>query len=103
VSEKYPKKVSELPNEPYYAILSEASVTVPGDERSRTNPGHGYPEHTHEMWDMEVFPNEDEWKAEVVRLSGEKGYAYRRFKAVKIYPASIIMDVQVHVDFDEES
>ena len=26
-----------------YAVIVERSVYIPGDERSRTNPGHGYP------------------------------------------------------------
>jgi hypothetical protein len=29
-----------------YAAFITRSQTIPGDERSRTNPGHGYPEHT---------------------------------------------------------
>ena len=38
----------DVPDAPHYAVLiySTTSVFVPGDERSRTNPGHGYPEHT---------------------------------------------------------
>jgi hypothetical protein len=29
-----------------YAVIEETHTTIPGDERSRTHPGHGYPEHT---------------------------------------------------------
>jgi hypothetical protein len=29
-----------------YAAIISSSYKVEGDERSRTNPGHGYPEHT---------------------------------------------------------
>lgn len=28
----------------HWAIIQDHRVTIPGDERSRTNPGHGYPE-----------------------------------------------------------
>lgn len=28
---------------PHYAALVFSSIHIPGDERSRTNPGHGYP------------------------------------------------------------
>lgn len=31
---------------PKYLLIDSTSVLIPGDERSRTNPGHGYPEHT---------------------------------------------------------
>ena len=39
---------ADIPAHPHYAILvyKSQSVTIPGDERSRTCPGHGYPEHT---------------------------------------------------------
>lgn len=30
----------------FWVAVEMDSYTVPGDERSRTNPGHGYPEHT---------------------------------------------------------
>lgn len=33
-----------------YLLIGTTSVYIPGDERSRTNPGHGYPEST------EYFP-----------------------------------------------
>lgn len=38
----------DVPDVPHYVVLiySTTSIYVPGDERSRTNPGHGYPEHT---------------------------------------------------------
>ncbi len=38
----------QVPSGPHFALLiyTSESVTTPGDERSRTNPGHGYPEHT---------------------------------------------------------
>lgn len=31
---------------PKYLLIDSTSVFIPGDERSRTNPGHGYPEQT---------------------------------------------------------
>jgi hypothetical protein len=36
----------KLPAMPHLAVLQFGSVTIPGDERSRTHPGHGYPEHS---------------------------------------------------------
>jgi hypothetical protein len=32
--------ISRIPNGPHFAIVTECSVTIPGDERSRTH--HGY-------------------------------------------------------------
>ena len=38
----------DIPRTKHYAIISETSTSVyhEGDERSRTNPGHGYPAYT---------------------------------------------------------
>jgi len=42
-----------------FAIITRTSHTIPGDERSRTNPGHGYPEHTVDSIEMTEFPTRD--------------------------------------------
>lgn len=34
---------SKIPNKKHWAIFRSTSVSIPGDERSRTSPGHGYP------------------------------------------------------------
>ena len=49
------KGPNDVPSEPHFAVLiyGKRSVWVPGDERSRTNPGHGYPEHTDHFDDIE--------------------------------------------------
>lgn len=36
----------KIPDKIHYAAIRKKSITIAGDERSRTNPGHGYPEHT---------------------------------------------------------
>ncbi len=94
---KYPKRIDELPEAEFYAILKPASMTIPGDERSRTNPGHGYPEHSVDYWEMETFPSQAEWEAEVRRLSLDTGYYRQPFKAVKITPARIAKTVTVDI------
>lgn len=45
---KYVQSPADVPAGPHLALLvySKSSVLIPGDERSRTNPGHGYPERT---------------------------------------------------------
>ena len=55
---------TDIPNEPHYAIIviDSTSVHIPGDERSRTAPGHGYPERT-ETYDViqyKSFPSTPE-------------------------------------------
>lgn len=42
---KFCDKPSDIPDGHHYAIIEFRKIHVPGDERSRTNPGHGCPAH----------------------------------------------------------
>ena len=59
----------EIPVGDHWAIITFGSISIPGDERSRTNPGHGYPESTEITTAYEVFTSEAEWKAEIAARS----------------------------------
>lgn len=48
-----------IPTETHYAAIVTRRRTVPGDERSRLVPGHGYPEHTVEDIDYIAFENKE--------------------------------------------
>jgi hypothetical protein len=50
-----------------YAVLVTKSITIPGDERSRTHPGHGYPEHTEEYLELVTFEDKQDMEAWVMR------------------------------------
>ncbi len=81
----------DIPHEPHFAIITGSSVNIPGDERSRSCPGHGYPAHTEHYLRYVVWTNEDEWKAEIARLTLDK----TPFRAIRATPAKI--DVKVNV------
>jgi hypothetical protein len=55
------------PEVAYYGILKFSSITIPGDQRSRDCPGHGYPEHTETSVDLQIFTKREAWEAEVAR------------------------------------
>ena len=65
---KYVHKISEIPTEAHYVILENDSVHIPGDERSRTNPGHGYPASDHNYIQMQVTTDKTEWEEEIKSL-----------------------------------
>lgn len=65
-------KPSDLPPGDHFAILKFSSITIPGDERSRTNPGHGYPEYTQTTISCTVYPTREAWTKEVESLSAQK-------------------------------
>lgn len=93
---KYPSKTKELPTSAFFAILYPTSVTIPGDERSRTNPGHGYPEHTVSGWSIETFPNREEWEEKVKELGG-RVYP-KEFKAVQILPFATKQTISIEIE-----
>lgn len=83
-----------IPDVPHFAIITTESVTIPGDERSRTHPGHGYPEHTVSYINYEMFTDEQKWKDKIAYLVNRP---YSKFKAVRVTPAKISVNVDVDV------
>jgi hypothetical protein len=56
------KEADEIPDGKHYAALEFSTVTIPGDERSRTNPGHGYPEEIKVVANYIQFDDEEAMK-----------------------------------------
>lgn len=99
-NKKWPKQTSHMPTEKAYAIMTPCSVTIPGDERSRTNPGHGYPEHTEHYWNVEIYHNEKEWKAEI-KERHESKYSNKNFVAYVMYPVKVNVSINVNVETED--
>lgn len=62
-----------------YMVMRESSYHVAGDERSRTNPGHGYPAHDVPYTDVREFKDFEsllEW------IKSTKETNYRVFKCI---------------------
>jgi len=53
-----------------YAVIRKVSHHIPGDERSRTHPGHGYPAHTVTETVIQTFESKEEWEAWIIREEG---------------------------------
>lgn len=98
---KYPTKQSQIPHGKSYAILKEKTTSVPGDERSRTNPGHGYPAHTVESWGVELFATKEEWEAEIEKLSG-RVYASKNWLPVILNRPNVKQTVTIEVETNED-
>jgi hypothetical protein len=65
----YPHSPNEIPDEEHFAIIKFKSITIPGDERSRTHPGHGYPESTETIVEYIAFPTETDLLMYIERIS----------------------------------
>lgn len=69
----------QIPAGEHYAILFSKSTFIPGDERSRTNPGHGYGPETIKSWDYVIYPNRQEWEKEIAELAKPSSYMRDQF------------------------
>ena len=85
-----------MTNEVYGVVYTE-SVAIPGDERSRTHPGHGYPEHTKSYKVFEEFKDKDALIAWIKREEA-KSYGKRNYKAYECRPLSVTTSVEVKLD-----
>lgn len=74
-TKKYCKSVSDIPKTSHWAILYTTTVHIPGDERSKTNPGHGYPEHTEIHWNYISFADIEEWKEDLRKRKNTEVFA----------------------------
>jgi len=57
-----------------FIIIEQVSVYIPGDERSRTHPGHGYPATTETYNSIRWFDRAErgKWEEEVKRLTAQR-------------------------------
>lgn len=82
-------------NTPFFAVIYDTSVTISGDERSRSHPGHGYPEHTVTTREIKQFPTEKEFRNWVF---DEEARVYKRkYQAVKCIPIEITTQIQIKI------
>lgn len=95
-TKKYCYGVADVPTVPHYAILTNDSVSIPGDERSRTNPGHGYPAYTKSFLAYIAFTNYDEWMEEITRLAN-LSQGTHVITAIQVVPAKVEVKTQVDV------
>jgi hypothetical protein len=80
-----------------YAVLVEASYHVEGDERSRTNPGHGYPAHTVDYISVVKFEDVTaltRWvEEEEARQYGKQKYTVIEYVELEVKKS---VDIQFH-------
>ena len=85
----------DVPKERHWIILDFSSIHVPGDERSRTDPGHGYPEHTEPVIDYIAYTDETEWQADVALR--EHSSLHGPYFAGMVEPARVEVETRVRV------
>lgn len=81
-------------SEKKYAAVIECSYTTQGDERSRTNPGHGYPAETVRYQSLRHFDDKTEME-NWVKEQARRPYA-DKFKIIEYVELQVTTSVSVH-------
>ena len=87
----------KFPDQPHWVILKFSSTYVPGDERSRTAPGHGYPAHSVPNVSYEAYLTEEKFLAAVQKLE-EAEYGHESYAALKVEPLKVTKTVSVSAE-----
>lgn len=93
---KYCNSNSDIPRESHLAALVFSTYTIPGDERSRTYPGHGYPESTGTTITYIAFASEAEcnkWISE----QESRTYRSENYQIITSKPLSVRKSVSVEL------
>ena len=85
----------DVPQEPHFAIIEFSTIYIPGDERSRTHPGHGYPESTEPISKYRIYGTEEEWKLSIQERT-KKGD--KDFVAIQANVAKITTEINVNIN-----
>ena len=95
--DKFVKSKEDIPEEPHWAIFKFSSIHIPGDERSRTHPGHGYPAHSQSVVEYQAYLTEEKWKKAIEELENPKYGSKESYVAARIIPATVTPHVTVHI------
>jgi hypothetical protein len=63
------QRTKDIPQGEHWAILDDNSLRIPGDERSRSAPGHGYPESTEHYVGYTAYTDREEFEEDLRRLT----------------------------------
>lgn len=96
------KGPDDVPNGHHFAVIifGTGSVDVPGDERSRTCPGHGYPAYTQTYNDYHYFVTTDQAVLEKCVESLEADQPFRTKKPYVFFTVSAKGSVTKKVQFE---
>jgi hypothetical protein len=86
---------NKIPQGPHFAIVTQASVHIPGDERSRTNPGHGYPAETHYYLNYEAFTNRASWLRKIEEYENPRYGSREEYRAFEVNPVKVERTVTI--------
>lgn len=96
-ADEYVKSKARFPTEPHWVILNFTTIHIPGDERSRTNPGHGYPARSEPHIEYQAYLTEEKFLAALQELE-DRSYTSDDYVALKVEPLTVTKTISVSVD-----
>jgi hypothetical protein len=88
--DKFVNTAADLPDVEHWAVIRTDGVHIPGDERSRTNPGHGYPAEIRNFLSYQAYFTEEKLLQAIKKLE-EPLYGGNRteYKVIKVTPLKV--------------
>lgn len=95
---KYVHSKQEFNPGSHFAVLVFSYVHIPGDERSRTNPGHGYPAEDRPVVQYISFDSRDEMERWVQREESRRNVrAGANYQVIEVKPLAVSVKAVVAV------
>jgi hypothetical protein len=89
---------TDFPTEKHWAIVKFTMVHIPGDERSRFVPGHGYLAHSEAVIKYEAFETKAAWVAAIQAIEDGNAKGRRiRYRALVVEPKEVTTKIQVSI------
>lgn len=80
----------------HFAALVFDSIFIPGDERSRTNPGHGYPDEHKAIVEYITFDSRGEMEKWVTRAESSR-HSHKDYQIIEVRPLTVTASVAVEI------
>ena len=95
----YVHELGSMPTVEHWAIVTYETVWIPGDERSKTHPGHGYPESSQKIVNYIAFMDRKSWEHEVKRRAS-LAFPGGGFSAMYVKPAKVTTSISINTEID---
>ena len=81
-----------------YGIIETSSTFIPGDERSQTHPGHGYPAYTVHHEEITEFKTREEWEKWINEAVNPKFGSPKEFRAIIFREVELKISFNINID-----
>lgn len=78
------QRIEDIPVGEHWAIIEVTTFTVPGDQRSRDAPGHGYPAHTEQQITYRAYTDEAAFLTEMKSLLTGQYTKHRNVRGIHV-------------------